>query len=374
MKIGIFGGTFDPLHNQHVSFILGAKDFLGLDKILLVPTYNPPHKKSTSTAYSDRLAMICEFAEGYDFIEVDESERECGSSYACDVVKYISKKHEGAELYYLMGGDSLMRLDAWRNPGKILEYAKIRVAGRGDRTDITELCSRLSAKYGGDIRYMFDCKEESSSTIRLNAILGRYERVGTAVPPCVCKYIMSHELYSEYRQAVAHLRDTISTSRFEHTLGVTEYAVEHAWQIWESFDNAFFAGLLHDCGKGRESEIDYVYPDGTAFDVKHQYISTLIAKEEFGVTNEVVLDAIRYHTTAKPEMSALGKLIYIADKVEKGRSYDGVDDLRRIAASDFEAGFKATLRHGYDFLLSKNCAPDVLTLRACAWYNIDTKH
>lgn len=373
MKIGIFGGTFDPLHNQHAELIRRAREALALDKVLLVPTYMPPHKKTTSTPYEERVEMLNAFTRSVDYVEIDESERECGSSYACDVLKFIAQKYNGADIYYLIGGDSLIRFDSWKNPDLILKTVKLRVAGRGTRDDIPALCNKIQNKYGGDVKYLFDCKEESSGTVRLDVIFGNTEAVRASVPKPVFDYISTHNLYSEYRATVNKLKNTVSPNLFLHCMAVAEYAVEHSWQVWESFDRAFYAGLLHDCAKGREVDFRGEIPEDTAPEVIHQYAGAVIAKEEFSITDDAVLDAIRYHTTAKPEMSRLGKLVYIADKLEKRRSYPGVEKLREAVNVNFEDGFISTLEHGYEFLLTKNCTPDVLTLRACAWYNIDTK-
>ncbi len=373
MKIGIFGGTFDPLHNQHAELIKRARKALALDKVLLVPTYMPPHKKTTSTPYAERVEMLKAFARDCDYVEIDESERECGSSYTCDVVKHIAQKYDGAELYYLIGGDSLVRFDVWRNPREILKTVKLRVAGRGARYDIPALCKSVENKYGGNVEYLFDCEEEASGTIRLNVICGNFEALKESVPKAVYDYITTHDLYVSYRSAVDKLRKKLTPKRFEHSVAVAEYCVEHAWQIWESFDHAFYAGLLHDCAKGAEDKYTVDVPDGTAKEVAHQYIGAVLAKEEFGITDEAVLDAIRYHTTAKPDMSELAKLVYTADKLERTRSYPGIDELRAKANADFDQGFVATLEHGYEYIIKNDCVPDVLTLRACAWYNIDTK-
>ncbi len=361
------------MHNQHVTFIRKAVSAIGLDKVLLVPTYMPPHKKSTATPYAIRRDMLREFAKTEPNVVLEEAELECGSSYAYEVVDYLKNKYAGDELYYLMGSDSLIRLGAWRSPEKLVGAVKIRVAGRGEHDGIPELCAKYSELYGGNVEYMFDCERESSGKIRLDVILKNYPSVESAVPQCVYRAIRENDLYSGYRVAADKLKTMQSDKLFAHSVSVAEYAVEHAWMVWESFDNAYYAGLLHDSAKGREDTVIYDCPDGTAPEVKHQYAGAVVAKEAFGIHNEAVLDAIRYHTTAKPQMSELGKLIYVADKLEYRRAYEGVDELRRIADVDFEEGFRRTLKHGYDFIISKDATPDVLTSDACAWYNIPTK-
>ena len=370
MKIGILGGSFDPLHKEHIRLIEGAKEIIGLDKVILLPTYNPPHKASVGTSYEDRVNMLSIYVSTVKDVEIDETEKELNleKSYAYVVLKEIKKKYENDDLYYIIGSDSLRKFDVWAHPEKILESVKIAVVNRGD-DDVTEIAKEYSKKFGGEIKVYFSANEESSSALRLDLELKRYERLEGRIHPKILEYVKENNLYSRYGVIIEKLRATLSERTFNHSIRVAEYAVNNAWRVWESYERAFLAGLLHDCAKGLMPIHPLSEYPTDAEEVIHQYDGAERAEKEYGISDEVILDAIRYHTTAKPNFSALGKLIYLADKLEEGRSYPCVEELRESVENNFEMGFIETLAHGMDYLRTRNIEIDVLTLEAYEWYN-----
>ncbi|MBQ8178795.1 MAG: nicotinate (nicotinamide) nucleotide adenylyltransferase [Clostridia bacterium] len=370
MKIGILGGSFDPLHKEHLRIIENAREKVGVDRVILLPTYNPPHKESVATPYEDRVNMLRLYADKTDFVSVDEMERELSlqKSYAYLVLAELKKKHPTDELYYLIGSDSLRKFDSWARPDEILKSVRIAVVNRGD-DDVTELAKEYSVKYNGEIKVYFGADEESSSSLRLALELKQYDALSGRLLPEILDYIRSHKLYSRYGETVDKLRLSLSERTFNHSVRTAIYAVTNAWRVWESYDRALVAGLLHDCAKGRAPLHPLESYPTTSLEVVHQYDGAELARDEYGVTDEVILDAIRYHTTAKPNMSPLGKLVYLADKLESGRSYPSVNALRESVEQDFESGFALTLAHGVDYLKARDLEIDVLTFRAYEWYN-----
>jgi predicted HD superfamily hydrolase involved in NAD metabolism len=101
----------------------------------------------------------------------------------------------------------------------------------------------------------------------------------------------------------------------------------------------------------------------------HQYTSADKAHSLFGVNNPDVLDAIRYHTTGKPNMTKLGKIVYLADKIESSRIYDGVEDLRYCAYKDIDKGFVRTLKLSFAHTTECKQKLDILTKITLSWYN-----
>lgn len=372
MKICLFGGAFDPLHKEHIRLIERAKEVLKVDKVLLMPSYNPPHKNSLATPYEHRVKMLELYAQDSSGVFIDETEKSLNleKSYAYIVLEKIREKYPKEELYYVIGSDSLIKFETWAKPEKVAKLVKIRVARRALSHDVEGYCAKLNALYeGADFQYAFDAEEESSSELKLDLELKRYDRLEGRVYPKILDYIKKNNLYSRHASIIERLKSELSERLFNHSVRTAEYCVKNAWMVGESFDRAFLAGLLHDCAKERAPlKALQDYPTNSP-SVAHQYDGAEVAFKEYGVTDKDVLDAIRYHTTARPDFSPLGKLLYLADKLESGRSYDHIDALRKEVTEDFNKGFVSVLNHGVSYLNAKGVEYDVLTLEAYKWYN-----
>ncbi len=375
MKTAVLGGTFDPVHSEHIAIALKAKERYGFDRVILEPTFNPPHKHCRITPYDERLTMLRLASEEYPFIEVDETEKEMALDHAYSylVLAELKRKFATDELTYLIGSDSLMKFTEWRNPDKVAALIPILAVPRGEVGEEAEAeAVKLNSLYeSADISVAdFTCEEVSSSVIKLYLELKDYAKAARYVPEKALRYIESKGLYSFYAPLTERLKSEMSERLFAHTVRTAEFAVGHAWSYDVDFDSAFLAAMLHDSRK----QCPPLHPaesyDTLSKEVIHQYDGAEAALDVYGVKDERIIDAIRYHTTGKPDMSALGKLIFIADKLEAGRSYEGVEELRALADKDIEACFRALLRHNYEYLKCSGAQIDPLTSRAYAWYNI----
>lgn len=160
------------------------------------------------------------------------------------------------------------------------------------------------------------------------------------------------------------LLNKLSKSRYEHTLGVCETAIALAKQFGEDEDKAYLAALLHDCAKymSAKEQIEYANNNGIKLSeeellcppVIHAPLGAEIARIEYGVEDGDVLDAIRYHTVAKENMSVLEKIIYTADMIEPNRKFDGVEELRNLASMSLDKVFKACLKASLMFNITDN--------------------
>lgn len=132
-RLGIFGGTFDPVHYGHIRPLIAAKKELALNRVLLVPNPNPPHKHRLKPApYEHRRKMLgLAFADEPDF-EVSDLEKEArGPAYTIETLRFLkSGLAEKTELWLIIGADSLLTLPNWREPGEILQIARIAVLPR----------------------------------------------------------------------------------------------------------------------------------------------------------------------------------------------------------------------------------------------------
>ena len=132
MKIGILGGTFNPVHIGHLILAEEAREKLGLDKVIFVPAYLPPHKDTTDIAPAlMRLVMLKLAARGNRFISVSDTEiKRDGRSYTIDTIREFKIKFPGDELYFLIGSDLLTYLADWKDLNEILTMVKFIAATR----------------------------------------------------------------------------------------------------------------------------------------------------------------------------------------------------------------------------------------------------
>lgn len=163
MKIGIFGGSFDPVHKAHVKAALEVKEEFGLDKIIFVPLKKPVHKTECSASPEDRVKMLSLALSTYPFfsISLDEIQRET-SSYTVETLSHYHIKYSDSELYFITGSDSFNTFDGWRNPERIVQLAKIIVLNRPG----FEIDENLVFKYGNVFKAKNSFIEISSSLIR----------------------------------------------------------------------------------------------------------------------------------------------------------------------------------------------------------------
>ena len=132
MKIGILGGTFNPVHIGHLILAEEAREKIGLDKVLFVPAHLPPHKDASCVASAkDRYEMVRLAIRGNKFFEVSDIEvKRKGPSYTIDTLKELKRDFPGDELYFIIGSDLLTYLDDWKDLAEILKMIKFVVATR----------------------------------------------------------------------------------------------------------------------------------------------------------------------------------------------------------------------------------------------------
>ena len=132
MKVGILGGTFNPIHIGHLILAEEAREKLGLDKVIFVPTYLPPHKEDTGIASaSSRLAMVKLAIQGHPCFSVSDKEiKRDGRSYTIDTIKEFKKENPEDELYFIIGSDLLNYLEDWKDLAQIIKLVKFIAATR----------------------------------------------------------------------------------------------------------------------------------------------------------------------------------------------------------------------------------------------------
>ena len=358
MRIGIYGGTFNPPHRGHVHAAQAAQRALQLDKLLIVPDNTPPHKvlPAGSPSNAQRLEMVRLAFDGAPGCEVSEIElqRE-GPSYSVDTVRQVRELYPDAELWLLMGCDMLEILPAWRHPRLIMEMAQIAVFARGDAGEqemFDSMLPRLKANFGATVQQIpLEPLQASSSGIRASLAAGKTDLLAEPV----LGYILREQLYGT-RTDLKHLSPEalrpialsyLRHKRIAHVLGTEQEAAALAGRYGVDVTAARIGALLHDCTKKLDMEAQLALCEtyGIALDdmerhtpkLLHAKTGAALARDVFGVS-DAVYEAIRWHTTGKADMTPLEKVLYLADYIEPTRNFPGVDALRAAVYRDLDEG------------------------------------
>ncbi len=399
-KIGIMGGTFNPVHNAHLMMAQAAYQQYHLDEVWFMPSKNPPHKDSrdiVSAEHRTRMVQSAIDPVPYFLFSDLELKRE-GTTYTCETMKILHDKYPKVKLYFIMGGDSLASFGTWYHPEKILKYCTILAAPRGTVSDaaVKNLCKEQGTRFHGEIL-----------PIRMNHIAIASEEIRSKVrdggsvlafcPENVLLYMRIHGLYGIKQDRLKlknvnqtlldWLSATLRPGRYIHTLRVAETAA--ALALCHSIDpdqdgrRAELAGMLHDCGKYytgnemlslcREYGIPLSRTEEKNTALIHGKLGAYLAKERYGIRDEEICSAISYHTTGKPDMTLLEKIIYVADYIEPGRNMDckpySLSAIRKESFCDLDQALLMILTNTVVYLESDPAKEiDELTIQTYQYY------
>ncbi len=372
MKIGIYGGTFNPPHLGHMAAAQTAIAALNLDKLLLVPAAIPPHKAlpQGTPAPEHRLAMVEKMADAMRLPAVEvcpiELHRQ-GPSYTSDTLEEIRARYPGAELWLLVGTDMFLTLHLWHQPEEIFRLAGVCAFGRTERDGEAVFAPQrdyLAHTFGARLTTITLPGLVDISSTRLRELLGRGEGREYLLP-AVYGYILMNRLYGtsadlkhlELPELRACSYSMMRAKRVPHVIGVEEEAAKLALRWGADPVLARRAGVLHDCTKYLElpEQLELCQTYGVELDelerqavkLLHAKTGACIARAVFGEP-DAVYQAIFWHTTAKADMTTLEKILYVADYMEPNRDFEGVERLRKLAYEDLDKalllGVEMTIR------------------------------
>ncbi len=365
MKIGIYGGTFDPPHLGHMKAAAQIKDHLGLDKLIIIPANQPPHKAlaQSSASPEDRLKMTALMADGIPptgSVVADDCElvRE-GKSYTADTVETIAARYPGDELWLVMGSDMFLSFHTWRDPQRICALAGVCGFTRTSQewtAPLDQQADYLRRTYGARTATL-DLPEDvdvSSNDFRQFLEKQDLQAVGSLLWSQVFGYIIRRGLYGVHLD-LAHLSDeqlrAVSYSmmyakRIPHVQGTEEEAVKLAQRWGGDVSLARRAAILHDCTKYytvdehfaicEKYHVELDALERQSEKLLHAKTGAALACHVFGQPEEVQA-AIYFHTTGKGGMTVLEKILYLADYMEPHRDFPGVERLRALAYTDLDA-------------------------------------
>lgn len=378
MKIGVYGGSFDPVHNGHIAMIRSALKSGFIDCVIVIPSVRNSFKLYANKLPPPyRLYMMKETVEGLGLKNVFVSDIEYGIegvSYTAVVLakltsdEYIvpfltdngikrKKAEEHHEFFWIMGSDTLGTFETWYKPGEILNYASLLAAVRpGDDTDVEKARASIKKNLGGKVEiFRLDGVDCSSSQITTS---GDYSQV----PEPALEFIKRHALYTEntklegvsdeakkqFFEVAVWMHRYLGGKRLLHTLNVGYLSAHLADLYGCDKDKALLAGALHDCAKElpieQQLEMAKRY-SGNLFTEKkiiHSSAGATFVKEDLGIEDKEILDAICYHTTGRGDMTVLEKIVYLADKIEPARNYMDLGPIRETAEHDLDEAVRMT--------------------------------
>ncbi len=356
-RIGIYGGTFDPVHVGHVRGAEYALSALNLHKLYMIPACGTPHKEGAEADPAQRLAMLQIATEGMGGVEVSDLEiARGGISYTYQTVETLRKRHPRAHLYLIMGQDMFLTLDSWKKPEYLYREATVAVLCRGAGYEAAEEKARSLKKQGAKVKLLENPRVDISSTD-----LRRLLQFGCArefLPAGVEDYIKSRGLYCAdcrnlpLEALTQRVISLLNPNRVKHTLGCRDTAAELA-RLWGADEaDAARAGMLHDVTKALppQLQLHLCRSYGVELDdfsnnnpkTLHALTGSLVAQRVFG-ENDAVVAAIASHTTGKWGMNTLEKILYVADYMEPNRDFPGVETLRQLAYTNLNEALQLGL-------------------------------
>lgn len=378
MKVGIYGGTFDPPHLGHLRAAQAALERLALDELVFVPARLPPHKELSdrSAPAGDRLEMTRLMADGMRdpraSVSAMELERE-GRSYTADTLSQLHARRPDDELFLLMGTDMYLTFQDWYQPRTIAGLATLVPFARNDTDDealFRRQAERLEKTCGARTRILTlpQVTPLTSTGLRTALAEGRGE---DALWCQVYGYILLHGLYGVHadlkhlpdRQLRAASYSMVKAKRIPHIRGCEEEAVRLARHWGADPARCRRAAILHDCTKYLELDEQkalcgqYGVPldelERVAVKLLHAKTGAALARAVFGESDEVCA-AIFYHTTGRADMSLMEKILYMADYIEPTRDFPEVEELRALAYADLDAAVCMGARLAIEEMKEKN--------------------
>lgn len=369
-RIGLLGGTFDPIHNGHVAMCGAVMKAFRLDEVWLLVAGDPAHKGMEVSPAEDRLRMVALACTGHTGLCPNDMEiRRPGVTYTVDTLEELkSALPPHTELYYLIGADTFYQLPSWKDYQRVLELTSFIVIPReGRSTEEMRAHYMLLSNYEQMRIILTDTTVPDISSTDVRRRVAQGLPVEGMISPAVGAYIGEKGLYRQeamsFDQAREELKRNISPHRFQHTMGVIKTAEELALRYGCDPMEARWAALLHDCAKEEEKkelswlhrEYDLPFREEYLFapQLIHAPLGAILAREKYQIHDEDIRRAIARHTTGETNMSVLDKVLLLADAMEPGRDYDGVEAVREAARHDLDEGVMEALGQSISFVMQK---------------------
>lgn len=317
-QIGLFGGSFDPIHKGHIKLALECINQLNLDEVWFILAYDQPLKEGHYESFENRLDLIEVAIKDYPQLKVIDIERKLSKpSYSYHTTLALKEQYDH-NFVWIIGSDNLKSLDQWYRIEDLKELLEFVVVRRNQ--EVVE-----------NYRVVDFDDEASSTAIRM----GMFKYLDEAV---------CDEIYRKHLYMKTILYNNLSVKRADHVMRCVDVGLEIA--RYHNFDmtKVYQAIVLHDITKELDKDLELElmkkhFEEDLHYHHKvyHQFTGSYIAKHQFMIEDEDVLKAIKHHTTGTDD-APLSQLVFIADKVERGRPYP-VEDYIELAKKDLKKAF-----------------------------------
>ncbi|MEA5061589.1 MAG: nicotinate-nucleotide adenylyltransferase [Erysipelotrichaceae bacterium] len=351
-NIILFGGSFDPIHNGHLNMAKIAVDKLKAQNVIFIPNGVSVWKEK-ETIPEDKYQMIQLAIKGFKNLKVSRFELNRKDNYTIYTVRHFKEVYPLDNLYFLIGADQVNEFHRWKEAEEISKLVRIVYFKRSNVLLSQENIKKynMQAVEGPE----FDV---SSTDVR------KLQNID--IPMAVIEYIQDHNLYF-----MKTINGFIDGKRLEHSKSVAMLAyriaiangINRPWR-------AYIAGLLHDIGKNvDEDEKKRIEKEYKAYlplsdKLYHQFYSAEIAANVFHITDEDIIEAIKYHATGCKNMNPLAMIVYASDKIDPKRGYDSQSMIDGMLA-DYKNGFINVLEENKRHLVLKNKDIDNKLTKEC---------
>lgn len=389
-KIAVMGGTFDPIHYGHLVTAEAVREKFNIERVIFIPTGKPPHKKKQHVAHNEHRYLMTVLATvnnpyfDVSRIEIDRP----GTTYTIDTIKEIRKIcDKDTQIYFITGADAIAEILTWKNPEELLSLCQFVAVTRPgyNKENLIKKITDIGNKFEAKLNFTEVPALAISSTDIRNRVKNK-NTIKYLLPEEVEKYILKFGIYKgeggneqDYSIINQKLHSILSPARFLHSQGVADEALKLAKVYGIDKEKAYLAGLLHDCAKDypdneklRLSKYYKIKLDEAILEqisLVHSFLGAEIAKDQYSIENQDIINAIRYHTTGRANMSKLEKIIYLADFFEPNRKYfNGIDKIKELAYTDLDKAMKFALEHTINYNKAKNRLIHYLSVEALEYY------
>lgn len=384
MKIAIYGGSFNPPHLGHLEAARTVCEELRPDKLLIIPDNIPPHKdmEPGGPTAEQRLELCRLNFRSLPGAEISDMEiKRQGKSYTAQTVQQLRAEYPGDELDLVVGSDMFLSFEKWYEFRYLLENCVLCIVSR-EEDDLDALRAHkayMEKEYSARVHILAHAPLPMSSS-EIRVWLRRRMGSDTLDGKVYASIIKNN--YYEALPELTWLREEVmqylSPKRVAHVAGCESEAVLLAMRYGEDPETAAEAGILHDITKRLKYDEQLILcrKYGIILDkdqlanekLLHPITGAAFARDLFGISDEVY-EAIRWHTTGKPDMTLLEKIIYMADYIEPTRDFPGVDKLRALAHKDLDKAMALGLEMSLEDIRSYGVEPHKDTVEAYKWYS-----
>ena len=382
-RVGILGGTFDPIHLGHLHMGLSVLDAGYVDRVLVMPSGSPPHKAAPADAEDRWKMVVAACARDKRLVPSRQELDRRGSVYTVDTLRALRESDPDASFFFVIGSDALMSLRSWKHAEKLLSLCTFLVCPRSSvpSGECADELARLTAMGGTFIQVPMESFDVSSEEIRRSLANGEEPSAldVSTLEFCCCKGLYGYPgRLDRIDSWIGKLFDSLKPKRFAHTLSVAHTARLLARIHGINPLQAEQAGILHDCAKClplpemQRIAVKHGLTDDESIlrseALLHSVVGAWVAQSRYGMTDPEVLEAVAYHNTGRAGMSRLAMCVCLSDSIEPLRqSYPLLEEIRALADRSLERALLLSLESTADYVVSRGYYLHPRTRETIAW-------